>query len=115
MFFAVKCAFWLSVVALAMPGAEVETAEARNKIGALAALAAPVAAAALSADASAASAAGAKCIAAEHCRAVLTELIRASFAEDAAPSGPPLAKPAARPQKLATTKPAPSQRPARAS
>lgn len=78
MFFVVKSVFWLSVVALAMPGGEIEARKAGAAVVSLARLAAP--AAALIADQPAS--AGAGCLAANQCRAALTQLIQATLAQD---------------------------------
>ena len=86
MFFIAKCTFWLSVVALAMPSAEVEagrTGGAVTSLASIAALAAP-AAAALSE----------KCLAADKCREALTTLVRKSMAEDQFDAVPEPARPA---------------------
>ena len=83
MFFIAKCTFWLSVVALAMPGAEVEAGRTGGTVTSLAALAAP-AAAALSE----------KCLAADKCREALTALVRRSLAEDQFDTAPEPARPA---------------------
>ena len=98
MFFAVKCAFWMSVVALAMPGGEVEARRAGALAHSLAAIAVPVAVAAMSAG-HAAAAPASQCLAAEKCRAALTMLIKRSLAEDyitsePAPTAPVRSKPA---------------------
>ena len=80
MFFVAKSVFWLSVVALAMPGGDIEARKAGVAVAALARLAAP--AAALIADPSASAGAGPKCLAVSQCRAALTQLIQASLAQD---------------------------------
>ena len=90
MFFAVKSVFWLSVVALMMPDADIDAAKVVQGARQLAAAAAPAALESV----------GAKCVATAHCRAVLTQMIRAALEEDAAPAaalraGPAAAKPAA--------------------
>lgn len=89
MFFVVKSVFWLSVVALMMPEADIEAGKAVAGLRQLASVAAPAALETI----------GAKCVAAAHCRVVLTELIRASLAEDEAPASPRPARPAAKPAR----------------
>lgn len=80
MFFVAKSVFWLSVVALAMPGGDIEARKAGAAVASLARLAAP--AAALIADQPASAVAGAGCLAANQCRAALTQLIQATLAQD---------------------------------
>ena len=99
MFFIAKCTFWLSVVALAMPGAEVEagrTGGAVTSIASIAALAAPTAAAL-----------GEKCLAVDKCRDALTALVRKSLEEDqldAVPEAPRSAKGKPAQQKTAAAR-----------
>ena len=83
MFFIAKCTFWLSVVALAMPGAEVEASRTGGAVTALVALAAPTAAAL-----------NEKCLAVDKCREALTALVRKSLAEDQFDAVPEPARPA---------------------
>ena len=72
MFFVAKSVFWLSVVALAMPGGDIEARKAGVAVASFARLAAP--AAAMIADHPASAGAEAKCLAASQCRAALTQL-----------------------------------------
>ena len=92
MFFMIKSVFWRSVVALMMPDADVEARRAVAAGARQIAAAAPAAMAAMAAQDFGAADVGAKCVATAHCRVVLTELIRAALAEDAAPDLAPPAK-----------------------
>ena len=85
MFFVVKSVFWLSVVALMMPEADIEAGKAVAGLRQLASVAAPAALENIAV----------KCVATAHCRVVLTELIKASLAEDEPPAAPQRTPPAA--------------------